>query len=139
MKQDSPLSLRYTQISTITHPAQGSFFKALFVCSAGILRSATAAYVFSQEPYNWNTRSAGASQSYALNQVNEALLDWADVIFCMEKIHGLWMSDEFGKIYNDRYLKKVKVLDIADVYDYRSPELISLLQEKVKREIIEKY
>lgn len=43
----------------IGNSAQGRFRKVLCVCSAGVLRSPTAAWVFSNAPFNFNTRSAG--------------------------------------------------------------------------------
>lgn len=43
----------------VGNSAQGRFRKVLCVCSAGVLRSPTAAWVFSNAPFNCNTRSAG--------------------------------------------------------------------------------
>ena len=64
---------------------QGKYKKVLCVCSAGLLRSPTAAVVFSQEPFNFNTRAAGLSHDFALIVVDEILLYWADEIVCMTK------------------------------------------------------
>src|SRR5690242_3223535 len=88
------------QLANVHNFYQGSSLKVLFLCSAGLLRSATAAHVFSAEPYNWNTRSAGVSIEYALNPVNEALLEWADAVYCMESSHLNALQNIFGEIFN---------------------------------------
>lgn len=137
------LFAKYNQYGVIRHPAQHShkYKKVLFVCSAGILRSATAAHVFSAEPYNWNTRTAGMGIEFALNPVSEALILWADKIYCMEQEH----LDDMKSVFGERLEKLIKarncddeifieVLNIPDIYEYRSPELIKLLKEKVKSE-----
>ena len=41
------------------NPYQGDFKKVLCVCSAGLLRSPTAAWVLSNAPFNFNTREIG--------------------------------------------------------------------------------
>ena len=47
---------------------QGEYKRVLCVCSAGLLRSPTAALVLSQEPYNFNTRAAGLDEAFALSR-----------------------------------------------------------------------
>lgn len=99
---------------------QGSTKKVLCVCSAGLLRSPTAAVVLSQEPFNYNTRACGATLEYALVPLDDVLLHWADEIVCMEQEHA-------DKIKTD---KPVIVLDIEDNYPYRHPDLMSLIKER---------
>jgi len=53
--------------------------KVLAVCSSGMLRSPTIAYVLSGEPWNYNVRTAGTYE-IALDPVTEELLNWADEI-----------------------------------------------------------
>lgn len=106
------------------NPYQGTDERWLFVCSAGILRSATAANLFAKKGYN--TRSCGSAE-YALIPFSENLKQWADRIFFMtdgnqqEVIsHGFDLDGEF-----------VTILNIQDDYNYNNPELIKLLEEKV--------
>lgn len=55
------------------NPYQGQYKRVLCVCSGGILRSPTAAWVFSNEPYSFNTRAAG-TESFALIRLDPALI-----------------------------------------------------------------
>jgi len=64
------MSLR-NRIHNSSNPYQGKFKRVLCVCSAGLLRSPTTAFVLSQEPYNYNTRAAGIVDDYALVPVDE--------------------------------------------------------------------
>lgn len=114
------------RLYTAGNEFQGRYEKVLCVCSAGILRSATAAVVLAKEPFNCNTRNAGV-ESYALIPVDQVLLCWADEIVCMEKRHKKEinrMLKEFG------YDRRVICLDIPDVYAYRDPELAEMIREK---------
>ncbi len=86
------------QLANVHNRYQGNTPKVLFLCSAGLLRSATAAHTFSSPPYNWNTRTAGVEIEYALNPVNEALLEWADEIYVMQADHALALAKIFGDV-----------------------------------------
>lgn len=108
------------------HKAQGEYKRVLCVCSAGLLRSPTAALVLSQEPFNHNTRAAGIEETYALVVVDEVLVRWADEIVCMTREHRDKLVERFaGKGAVGR--GAIKVLGIADDYDYRDPELMRLI------------
>lgn len=109
-----------------TNPYQKDFTKVLCVCSAGLLRSPTAAVVLSQEPFNCNTRAAGLEESYALIAVDAVLVRWADEIVCMTEDHATILRAKFGKFLQHR---PVHVLDISDNYAYRDPELIKLIKQ----------
>lgn len=100
---------------------QGKTKKVLCVCSAGLLRSPTAAHVLSGEPYNFNTRAAGLNKEYALVPVDEVLIEWADEIVVMEK----WMAEEIEAIE-----KPIIVLDVPDKFPYRDPELVALIKQR---------
>lgn len=102
------------------NPYQGKYKKVLCVCSAGLLRSPTAALVLSQEPFNYNTRAAGL-EDYALVEVDPILLEWADEIVCMT-------SAQATKLIPMTY-KPIINLGIPDNYGYRDPELIKLIKE----------
>lgn len=110
------------------NPNQGDFKRVLCVCSAGLLRSPTAAFVLSQDPYNFNTRCAGAVDTCALVDADPVLvLHWAQLIVCMEERHHQLLLDR----YDPDYLPEILVLNIPDNYAYRDPELIRLIKERV--------
>lgn len=102
---------------------EGDYRRVLCVCSGGVLRSATAAVVLSQPPYNCNTRAVG-SEPYALIPVSQALVEWADEIVCMLPHHL--------KRLNELFILHVQpvVLGIKDDYNYRQPELIELIKKQ---------
>lgn len=129
------LRAKKNQLSNVNNPCQGDYQRVLFVCSAGLLRSATAAHVFSAAPYNWNTRTAGIGIEYALNPVTEALLVWADKVYCMEKEHVEDLQHVFQEVIVDLMKTRgenfIETLNIPDSFTYRSPKLIALLQEAI--------
>ena len=108
---------------------QGTFKKVLCVCSAGLLRSPTAAWVLSQEPYNFNTRAAGAVEDFALIPVDEVLLTWAELVVCMSPSHADIVRELLDalKLY---YPPRVICLDIPDQFCYRDPELVELIKKR---------
>lgn len=110
---------------------QGDAKKVLCVCSAGLLRSPTAAIVLAQE-YGYNTRSAGCNPDYAMIPVDDVLLTWADEIVVMEDDHAERIkkiaSNGLGNIID----KPLTVLNIEDRYAFGDPELIRLIKEKYK-------
>jgi len=100
--------------------------RVLCVCSAGLLRSPTAAFVLGQEPYNFNTRAAGVFAEYALVPVDGVLLTWADEIVCMTAEQ----KDLLQMFLKAEHLKKpVIYLNIPDTFGYRDPELIQLIKK----------
>lgn len=104
---------------------QGTYKKVLCVCSAGLLRSPTTAFVLSQEPYNYNTRAAGLIEEFALIPVDEVLLEWADEIVCMteeQKTELKSLSD-----------KPIICLNIEDNYAYRDIKLIELIKTQYNK------
>lgn len=106
---------------------QGEYKRVLCVCSAGLLRSPTTAFVLSQAPYNCNTRAAGLEETYALVPVDQVLLSWADEVVCMtqEQKKRLEASlKEYG------YDTPVIALEVPDCYEYRNPKLIKMIKEK---------
>lgn len=102
------------------------FKRTLCVCSAGLLRSPTLAWVLSNEPYSRNTRAAGSHAAYALIPIDEVLLSWADeIVFVNEENHSR-VKQGF-----DLSQKKVVVLAVPDKYPYRHPELIDAIQKQL--------
>jgi predicted protein tyrosine phosphatase len=95
-----------------------------------MLRSATAAYVLSQEPYNFNTRSVGV-ESYAMIPLTDILIEWADEIVCMGNpkvdLHEFKVTEH---PYFKENPKPIRSLNIPDRYPYRDPKLVQLIKER---------
>lgn len=109
----------------IRNPNQGKAKKVLCVCSAGLLRSPTLAWVLSNPPYNYNTRAAGADKDHALIPVDDVLLNWADeVVFVEEYIKELTVA--FHKIDG----MNIRVLKIQDVYQFKDLKLVEIIREQ---------
>ena len=107
---------------------QGDFKRVLCVCSAGLLRSPTAALVLSQDPFNFNTRAVGVSQEYALVPLETVHLHWADEIVTMEAAHSLMVEALLEKTSKPTKPRVVQ-LDIPDEFAYRDPRLVDLIKQ----------
>ncbi|MFT3987005.1 low molecular weight protein tyrosine phosphatase family protein [Aestuariivirga sp.] len=99
--------------------------KALFICSQNKLRSPTAEQVFSAWP-DVETDSAGLNAD-AISPLSPEQLDWADVVFVMEKAHRSRLGRNFRRHLNG---KRIVCLDIPDDYGFMQPELVRLLEAK---------
>jgi predicted protein tyrosine phosphatase len=73
------------------------------------------------------TASAGLAPD-AEEQVTPDHLDWADLIFVMERAHRAKLQRRFGARLKG---KRVVCLDVPDDYDFMQPELVALLEKKV--------
>ena len=102
----------------------------LFVCSRNRRRSATAEAIFSAHDTH-NALSAGTSPD-AETLVSADLIEWADVIFIMERVHGRKLNERFPQLMRG---KKAVVLGIPDKYELMDPQLIKLLNTKVSRHL----
>lgn len=104
--------------------------KVLFVCTQNRLRSPTAEKIFS----NYKTievKSAGTDE-HARTRLTSQMIKWADIIFAMEIIH----KKKIKQKYKDKLKgKKLICLNIPDEYDFMQPELISILNEKVSKQL----
>lgn len=119
--------IRQCKDGVIDNPYQGKDKKVLFVCSAGILRSATGARIYANR---YNTRCAGTGLDYALVPLTERLMDWADEIVFVTK----WNYDEANSNFNlSPYLNHIKVLSIPDSYEHMSPALVKTFEEQYER------
>lgn len=98
---------------------------ALFTCSQNKLRSPTAEAVFATWP-KVETDSAGLNHD-ADQPLSAEQLEWADVVFVMEKAHRSKLSKRFKRHLNG---KRVICLDIPDDYEFMQPELVRLLEAK---------
>jgi predicted protein tyrosine phosphatase len=100
--------------------------RALFICTHNRLRSPTAEQVFASWP-GIETDSAGVGADADVPLAPEQL-DWAEIVFVMEKVHRSRLSAKFRRHLNG---KRIVCLDIPDDYDYMQPELVRLLEKKV--------
>ena len=99
--------------------------RALFICHFNKKRSATAERVFGKDP-TLEVLSAGTSDE-ALVQVNQRMLEWADIVFVMDDEQVRELQRMFpGHPVVDRLV----CLEIRDVYHFLDPELVTLLQER---------
>ena len=103
--------------------------KLLFICSQNRLRSPTAEQVFSLHQH-LETASAGTNHDAEI-PLSAELVEWADLIFVMEKAHLNKLRSKFKR--HLRGHQRVVCLDIPDDYDYMDPALVKLLQAKVGR------
>lgn len=125
--------IKRNQLGVVLNAYQGQHRKVLTVCSAGCLRSPTAAHILSSPPWNFNTRCAGTSQEYAIVPVTHALVAWADVILCMDSFQQLEinaMQNELADVITDFSYKQVINLEIEDDYAYRDPKLVEIMTAK---------
>lgn len=111
------------------NPYQGTDKRLLFVCSAGILRSATGANLYAKKGFN--TRNCG-THAYALIPLSANLIMWADKIIFVNKENYLTATDVFkaSEVFAPLYDKSV-VLNIPDDYEYNNPELIKHFEEQL--------
>src|SRR5262245_42241391 len=100
--------------------------RVLFVCEGNLHRSPTAEALYSSTP-GVEARSAGLS-ALARVQVTEELLEWADVVFVMEKRLVGMLRRGFKPWLGG---KEVVCLDIPDDYQHLQPELRVLLAERL--------
>jgi predicted protein tyrosine phosphatase len=102
--------------------------RVLFLCSRNRLRSPTAEHLFADHP-GMECASAGLAPD-AEHPLSAELVEWADVIFVMEKRHRAKLVAKFGRHLAGR---RIICLDIPDDYDYMAPALVELLKARVGR------
>jgi protein-tyrosine phosphatase len=95
----------------------------LFICSRNQCRSRTAEVIFADSEEHV-VRSAGTAASARI-KVNEAMLLWADLVFCMENEHRDILNQRFPTATRDL---RLIVLDIEDEYKFMDTELIEELE-----------
>jgi predicted protein tyrosine phosphatase len=100
----------------------------LFVCSQNRLRSPTAEHVFANRP-GIEVSSAGTNHD-AENPLTPELVEWADTIFVMERMHRNKLQKHFRSCLKD---KRIVCLDIPDEYAFMDPELVQLLEARLAR------
>jgi predicted protein tyrosine phosphatase len=98
----------------------------LFVCSRNRKRSPTAEAVFSGRD-DLEVASAGLAPD-AEDIVTPELLDWAELIIVMEKVHRTRLQRRFGPYIQ---LARMVSLEIPDRYEFMDTVLVSLLERAV--------
>ena len=101
--------------------------RALFICHFNKKRSATAERVFGKDP-TLEVLSAGTSDE-ALVQVNQRMLEWADIVFVMD---GDQVRDLQRMFPGHSAVDRLVCLEIRDVYHFLDPQLVTLLQERTQ-------
>lgn len=102
--------------------------KVLFVCSQNRLRSPTAENIFR----NYSgvlVKSAGLDPDAKILLTND-LIEWADIIIVMEKLHLEEIKKKFAESLKG---KELVSLNIPDIYDFMQPQLIEILKERVPK------
>jgi predicted protein tyrosine phosphatase len=105
----------------------------LFVCTANLQRSPTAEDIFQGWKGIWETKSAGIMPDPDGNSLSQELIDWADVIIVMERMHSQFIQANFQHTTD-----KIQVLNIPDRYFRGDPQLRRELYKRVPA-ILEKY
>jgi len=98
--------------------------KVLFVCTANIDRSPTAEDLLGQLN-GFEVQSAG-TWLHARRRITEELINWADIVFVMERHHKEFLLDLSPMAKN-----KTVVLDIPDIYSRNDPELVRILKGRL--------
>ncbi len=72
------------------------------------------------------------TNSDAETTLSGGLIEWADIVFVMEKSHRNKVSKKFNTLLKS---KRLICLDIPDEYDCMDPALIRLLENRVLKHI----
>lgn len=102
----------------------------LFVCSQNKLRSPTAEQLFSSR-CGIEVASAGTNND-AENPLSAELVDWADIIFVMERTHRSKVQRRFRRVLKG---KRIVCLDIPDEYGFMDPDLVRLFDARMRRHL----
>lgn len=112
------------------NPYQGIDPRLLFVCSAGLLRSATGANLFAKKGFN--TRNCGTHR-FALIPLSANLIMWADsIIFVNDENYVNALANFLNTGYDEDIKKKAIRLDIPDIYPYGHPKLVEAIDNALK-------
>ena len=98
----------------------------LFVCSENRLRSPTGEAAFSE--YDGIDAIGAGTNNDAETPVSGDLIEWADVIFVMEKTHRNKVAKKYQELLKN---KRLICLNIPDNYKRMDPELVRILTSKV--------
>jgi predicted protein tyrosine phosphatase len=100
--------------------------RVLFICSQNRFRSPTAERVFADYE-GVETASAGLNHDAEVPLTGD-LVEWAELIFVMEKTHLNRLNKKFKPLLRD---KRVHVLGIPDEFEFMDAALIEMLERTV--------
>ena len=121
------MTTRMNALHNCKNPFQGTDKKVLTVCSAGLLRSPTLAWILGQ--HNYNVRACGI-HDYALVPIDSVLVAWADII--------IFVHPNLREDVTISNMDNILVFNIPDDYSYKQPELLDIVkQECVKHGLID--
>ena len=113
------------QLANVSNKFQTETKKVLTVCSAGLLRSPTAANILHKQ-FGFNTRACGSCKDFALIPISEALIAWTDeIVFVNQDNFNDLDEDELDTIKS--WAKKVIILNIPDEHNWGDSELESTI------------
>lgn len=120
--------------NVIINKYQGSFKKVLCICSAGCLRSPTAAVVLANDAFGFNTRAVGIDIHHAIIPIDEGLVHWADEFVVMEEHQVSQLREFIKQVAPDTWElilehKRIVNLEIPDMFQYRDPKLVSMIKK----------
>lgn len=124
--------MSFNRIANSRNHYQGTRKKVLCVCSAGLLRSPTLAWILSNEPFGYNTRAVGTSQEYALIPMDDVHVRWADAVVFVDA--GNYDAVTYGDDAMKELLINMEchVLNIPDKFPFRDEELVKIATEQLK-------
>lgn len=124
------------RLANVHNRFQGDSIKVLTVCSAGLLRSPTIARVLTKDYDNVNCRSVGVSQEYALIPIDEAHIEWADIIICADTEHANEIESTFTQYMTDEIFDKpLVILSLPDMFPFAEPTLERMIRAKITEAI----
>jgi predicted protein tyrosine phosphatase len=110
----------------MTPPPTDRRIQVLFICARNKIRSYTAEKLFTGSS-RYAVKSRGVANDARI-KLRAADLEWADLIFVMEKDH----KDRIAKKFGDALAgKKIVCLFIEDIYQPMEDALIAVLREKL--------
>lgn len=125
--------MSFNRLANAGNRFQGDRKKVLCVCSAGLLRSPTVAWILSNEPFGYNTRAVGTSNEYALIPVDDIHVRWADAIVFVDA------GNYDAMTYADKPMKDLidnmecHILNIPDQFPFRDEKLVEIATEQLKQ------
>lgn len=123
--KDYTMQKRSNALWNCKNPYQGKYKRVLTVCSAGLLRSPTIAW-YIQSVSDYNCHAAGI-HDYALVQVDDVLITWADIIICSDEDKFIHITNKYKDELNG---KQIFNFNIPDIYEYKNPDLIKIIEEQ---------
>jgi protein-tyrosine phosphatase len=103
------------------------------ICGRNKKRSRTAEHIFKNDT-RFAIRSAGLSPS-SDRKLSENDLNWADLVFVMEKEH----RSKIWELYQHMELPRIEVLNIPDDYEFMDEELVELLTGRMNGSLKDHY